>query len=204
MKAYTYEQILCRNPFGRSGKAYELRRAETVFNVKRQTMVFWPYLFDGKVKTADELEYFLRSMVLSRICVKGKRNLFGRWAGRLTGADDVDPGLKADMVAADLGVLMEKSGKKAVYLLCDSGDENASSLAEQVKARLQEKAPSASVTVGNPLSAAEDLERIGAAELGVVFAEVKKTKRSMLRQWMQICARYCLPVAGSVSVQKCW
>ena len=167
-------------------------------------LVFWPYLFDGKVKTAGELEYSLHSMILSRVSVKGKRNLFGRWAASLTGADDVDPGVKADMVAADLGVLMEKSGKKAVYLLCDAGDANAAALAEQVKARLQEKAPSAGVTVGNPLSAAEELEKIGAADLGVVFAEVKKTKRSMLRQWMQICARYKLPVAGSVSVQKCW
>ena len=167
-------------------------------------LVFWPYLFDGKIKTAGELEYSLHSMVLSRVCVKGKRNLFGRWAARLTEADNVDPAIKADMVAADLGVLMEKSGKKAVYLLCDAGDANAVALAEQVKARLQEKVPAAGVTVGNPLSAAEELEKIGSAELGVVFAEIKKTKRSVLRQWRQICARYRLPVAGSVSVQKCW
>ena len=167
-------------------------------------LVFWPYLFDGRVKTAGELEYSLRSMVLSRVCVKGKRNLFGRWAARLTGTDDVDPGVKADMVAADLGVLIEKNGKKTLYFLCDSGDANAASLAEQVKARLQEKTPSAIVSVGNPLSAAEELEKIGAAELGVVFAEVKKTKRSQLRHWLQICTRYHLPVAGSVAVQKCW
>ena len=167
-------------------------------------LVFWPYLFDGKVKTAGELEYSLRSMVLNRVCIKGKRNLFGRWAAKLTGADGIDPSVKADMVAADLGVLMEKSGKKAVYLLCSADDANAAALAEQVKARLLEKVPEADITVGNPLSAAEQLEKIGAAELGVVFAEVKKTKRSMLRQWMQVCARYRLPVAGAVTVQKCW
>ena len=99
---------------------------------------------------------------------------------------------------------MEKSGKKAVYLLCSSDDANAASLAEQVKVRLLEKTPSANIVVGNPLCAAEELEKIGAAELGVVFAEIKKTKRSILRQWMQICTRYRLPVAGSVAVQKCW
>ena len=167
-------------------------------------LVFWPYLFDGKVKTAGELEYSLRSMVLNRVCVKEKRNLFGRWAAKLTGADNVDPSVKADMIAADLGVLMEKSGKKAVYLLCNTDDANAADLAEQVKTRLLEKMPDADITVGNPLSAAEQLEKIGAAELGVVFAEVRRTKRSMLRQWMQVCARYRLPVAGSVAVQKCW
>ena len=167
-------------------------------------LVFWPYLFDGKVKTAGELEYSLRSMVLNRVCVKGRRNLFGRWAARLIGADDIDPAVKADMIAADLGVLMEKSGKKALYLLCNADDTNAAIVAEQVKARLLEKNPDADITVGNPLSAAEQMEKIGAAEFGVVFAEVKKTKRALLRQWMQVCARYCLPVAGSVAVQKCY
>lgn len=167
-------------------------------------LVFWPYLFDGRVKTAGELECSLRSMVLNRVFLKSKRNLFGRWAAKLTGADDVDPSVKADMVAADLGVLMEKSGKKALFFLCSAEDENASALAGQVKARLLAKVPSADITVGNPLSAAEELEKLGAAELGVVFAEVKKTKRALLRQWLQVCARYRLPVVGSVTVQQCW
>ena len=167
-------------------------------------LVFWPYLFDGKVKTAGELEYSLHSMVLSHICVKGKRNLFGRWAASLTGADNIDPAVKADMVAADLGILMEKSGKKAAYLLCCEDDTEAAALATQVQTRLKEKNSDASITVGNPLSAAEELEKIGVAELGVFFVELKKTRRSMLRQWRQICSRYGLLLAGMVSVQKCW
>ena len=120
-------------------------------------------------------------------------------------AESIELGAKpADKAAAIdlLADLMEKGGKKALYFLCDSGDANAAALAEQVKARLQEKAPSAVVSVGNPLSAAEELEKIGGAELGVVFAEVKKTKRTVLRQWMQICTRYRLPVAGSVAMRR--
>ena len=50
----------------------------------------------------------------------------------------------------------------------------------------------------------QELVKQGAAELGVVFAEIKKTKRNTLRRWMQICSRYRLPVAGMVAVQKCW
>ena len=167
-------------------------------------VVFWPYLFDGRVKTAHELESSLSSMVLSCVTVKGKKKLFGKWAASLTGADDVDPAVKADMIAADLSVLMEKNGKKALYLLRAEEDENAVALAQQVKVRLQEKNREADITVGNPLSAAEDLEQLGAAELGVVFVELKKTKRNLLRQWRQICSRYRLPLAGSVTVQQCW
>ncbi len=167
-------------------------------------LVFWPYLFDGKIKTAGELEYSFRSMVLNRVCVRGKKNLFGRWAARLTGTDGVDPGVKADMIAADLAILLEKTGKKALYLLCSGEDAEAAALAEQVRARLQDKAAGVEVSVGNPVASVGELEKVGAAELGVVFAEVKRTKRELLRQWRQICSRYCLPLAGAVAVEKCW
>lgn len=42
------------------------------------------------------------------------------------------------------------------------------------------------------------------ADMGVAFAEMKKSKRAMLREWRQICERYKLPLAGSVAVQRCW
>ena len=167
-------------------------------------VVLWPYLFDGKVKTADELESAFRSMVLNRVCVPGKKNLFGRWAAKLTGADDVAPAVKADMIAADLGVLMEKNGKNALYFLSAEEDAQAAALAGQVCTRLQAKNPDAVITVGNPLSAAAGLEALGAAELGVVFVELKQTRRALLRQWRQLCSRYRLPLAGSVTVQRCW
>ena len=143
-------------------------------------------------------------MVLNRVSVPGKKNLFGRWAAKLTGADSVAPAVKADMVAADIAILLEKSGKKALYLLRNEADAEAAALAEQVKARLQDKVPGVDVSIGNPVSSVEELEKVGAAELGVVFAQVKKTKRDCLRQWRQICSRYRLPLAGAVAVETCW
>ena len=73
-----------------------------------------------------------------------------------------------------------------------------------MKARLQDKVPGVDVSIGNPVSSVEELEKVGAAELGVVFAQVKKTKRDCLRQWRQICSRYRLPLAGAVAVETCW
>lgn len=167
-------------------------------------VVLWPYLFDGKVKTSDELEYLLRAMVLNRVTVPGKKNLFGRWCASLTGADDVDAAVKADMIAADLSILMEKSGRQRLCLLCDSADPNAAALASQVQVRLQEKRPGAAVSVANPVASTAELAALGSADLGVVVAEVKQTRRETLRRWSELCARYALPLAGSVAVQKCW
>lgn len=164
--------------------------------------VFFPYLMDGRVKKAGELEQFGR--VLNRVFVKGKKNLFGRWAARLIHADDTDPTVKADMVATDIDILMEKNGKNTLMLLCGEEDANAVSFAEQVKARLLAKNGNLKVSIGNPLHSVLELEMAAQAEMGVALAEMKKSKRSMLREWRQICERYKLPLAGSVAVQRCW
>ena len=164
--------------------------------------VFLPYLMDGKIKSAGELEQ--NGKLLNSVFIKGKKNLFGKWAARLIHADDVDPALKADMVATDLGILADKNEKKNLMLLYNSEDADAAGFAEQVRARLQEKDADLKVSVGNPLHSVEELEMAAQADMGVVFAEVKKSRRAMLREWRQICARYKLPLAGSVAVQRCW
>ena len=164
--------------------------------------VFLPYLMDGKVKTAGELKQFGR--VLNRVFVKGKKNLFGRWAAGLIHADDTDPAVKADMVATDINILMEKNGKNSVMLLRGEEDADAAGFAEQVKARLLEKNGDLKVSIGNPICSVDELEMAAQSDMGVAFAEMKKSKRSMLREWRQICERYKLSLAGSVAVQRCW
>lgn len=164
--------------------------------------VFFGYLINGKVKSPCELEQGGR--LLSRVFIKGKNNLFGKWAAGLIHADDTDPTVKADMVATDISILMEKNGKCSLMLLCSQEDIDAAGFAEQVKARLLAKNDDLNVSVGNPTRSVEELEVAAQADMGVVIAEMKKSKRAMLREWRQICARYKLPLAGSVAVQRCW
>ena len=164
--------------------------------------VFLPYLMDGKIKSAGELEQ--NGKLLNRVFIKGRENLFGKWAAKLIHADDIDPALKADMVATDLGILAEKNEKKNLMLLYNQEDTDAAGFAEQVRVRLQEKGGKLKVSVGNPLHSVEELEMAAQADMGVIFAEMKKSRRAMLREWRQICGRYKLPLAGSVAVQRCW
>lgn len=164
--------------------------------------VFFPYLMNGKIQSESELES--GGKVLNRVFIRGKKNLFGRWAARLIHADETDPTVKADMVATDVGILMEKNGKSAVMLLCNKEDADAADFAEQVRARLLAKNGGLKVCIGNPMCSVDELEMAAQADMGVAFAEMKKSKRSMLREWRQICMRYKLPLAGSVAVRRCW
>ena len=184
-----------------SGKKWTVIGAAIGF-VIAACWVFFPYLMNGKIQSEGELES--GGKVLNRVFIKGKNNLFGRWAARLIHADDTDPTVKAELVATDVGILMEKNGKNAVMLLCGQEDADAAGFAEQVKARLLAKNDSLQVCIGNPMCSVDELEMAAKADMGVAFAEIKKSKRSMLREWRQICARYKLPLAGSVAVRRCW
>ena len=165
-------------------------------------VVFLGYLMNGKIQSPGELEQGGR--LLNRVYIKGKKNLFGKWAAGLIHADDTDPTVKADMVATDIGILMEKSGKNTVMLLRGEEDADAAGFAEQVRARLLEKNGNLKVDIGNPVHSVDELEMVAQADMGVTIAEMKKTKRAAVREWKQICARYKLPLAGSVAVRRCW
>lgn len=165
-------------------------------------VILLAYLLDGKVKAPAELEQ--AGPMLHRVYIKGKKNLFGKWAAGLIRADDAELSAKADIVSTDLSILMKKNGKNSLLLLCSKEDSDAFSFAELVKARLREKNDSLQVSIADPLDSVGDLELAAQADACVVFAELKKSRRSVLREWERICARYMLPAAGAVTVQRCW
>ena len=160
------------------------------------------YILDGSIKSPEELER--DTGLLNRVFIKGKKNLFGKWAAGLIQTDETEPTVKADIIATDLCIQVEKNKKNKVILLCDAEDADAAAFAEQVKARLLAKNGDLQVTVGNPMRSVDELEMAAQADMSVAFAEMKKSKRAMLREWRQICERYKLPLAGSVAVQRCW
>lgn len=166
-------------------------------------VILGPYLFDGKVKIEEELEGVFGVPVLNRVWIQEKKNLFDRWCKRLCNVDSIEPAVKVEMIAADLAILLEKDGKRSLYLLCDEEDLHAGKIADQVKARLAERID-ADITIGDPLTSVAQLEKVGAAEMCVVFAELKQSRRRVLTEWRNICYRYNVPVAGTAAVHLCW
>ncbi len=165
-------------------------------------LVLLPWLLNGKVLSSCELEQ--GGTLLNSVFIKGRKNLFGFAAAILTHADDIDPAVKADMVATDISILMEKNGRNKLMLLCSDADTEAAGFAGQVKDLLAQKNSGLTVVVGDPLRSSDELEMAADSEMGVLFAEIKKSDRSTVREWQQICRRYKLPVAGAVAVHRCW
>lgn len=162
------------------------------------------YIFDGKLKTADEAEHVFQTGSLQRIYLPGKKNLFGSWVARLRGVDGMSREVKTSLLSADLQLLLEKGGLRSLYLLCDAESERACALAEEVVSLLQQRDGSLQLSLGDPAASVSDLEAFSAAQAAVVFAELKRTPCKQLMLWRELCLRYQKPIAGTVTAEICW
>ena len=162
------------------------------------------YLFDGRVKIPEEAQALFNSTILQRACFPGKKNLFSHWAFRLTGADKIPVGEKADLIAADLQLMGQKAGFRRLFLVCDSSDSYACQIAEQVESRLSQRSSELEVLLGNPSNSVMELERFSSADAAVVITELKHSSRKALKVWSELCARHQIPVAGMITAEKCW
>ena len=162
------------------------------------------YLFDGKVKTREDAEVLLHTSTMQRVFLKGKKNLLGKQAYRLIGADDIQPEVKIELTAADIKLLLDRAGHKKAYFICSEADSNAFSLAEQIAARMKERGSKADINIGDPCASVEQLEKFVNTEEVIVFTEPKKSTIKTLEQWNELCSRYRLPVIGAVTAEVCW
>ena len=162
------------------------------------------YLFNGKLKTPTESEVLFCSQTLQRISLPGRKNLFGRWISRLSGADHISADIKVDLVSTDIQLMMEKAGHHRLYLLCDPTDQDAYRIMGLVKDKMLSRNSSLELIAGNPLSSVTDLEKFSSAEDTVIFSELKHSSRETQAKWSELCNRYKIPVIGNVAVEKCW
>lgn len=167
-------------------------------------VVFLHYLLDGRVKAPAESETLFRTDTLQRVSIPGKKNLFGRWAARLMGSDMIPLEEKAAILAADLQLLLAKSGHRKLYLLCDPADDHASHVASLVKDLVAARDSSLELIIGNPSGSVSALEQLSASEDVVVFTELKHSSRKLQTTWSELCSRYHLPIIGNVAVEVCW
>ena len=165
---------------------------------------FLQYLFDGTIKISAESESIFQTQTLQNVFIPGKKNLFGKWVSRLTGADNVSVDEKIALLAADIQLLMKKAGYQRLFLLSDSHDINASQTAARVAEAVVARNPNLELLLGNPTVSIADLEKFSASENTIVFSELKHSRRTTLIKWSELCIRHQLHVIGVVPVAVCW
>lgn len=167
-------------------------------------VLFFRYLFDGKIKIPVESEVLFHTNSLQRVSIPGKKNLFGRFASRLMGSDQMPIEEKISLIAADLQLLMEKADCRYLYLLCDSANKNATQIASLVKEHVAMRDRNIELIIGNPCTSVAELEHLSESDCAIVFTELKNSSRSLQTKWSELCVRYNLQILGNIAIETCW
>ena len=161
------------------------------------------YIFDGKIKIAEEAEQIFQKKVLQSVYFQKNKSLAGRIVASINKKSSASSDKKTDLAVADLLLLMKRSGHTKLYLLYDETDSNAEQIALKMKERLSKKTSDVlHIDAGNPTSSISELERFTDAEEAVIVAELKKTKTNTLKGWNTLCERYSVPVIGIVTAES--
>ena len=165
---------------------------------------FLKYVFDGKVKTAEEIEHLTNLRVIENIFLPGKKNLFGSWAIKLTGEDKISSSRSVEMIVSELQLLANRDNYQSIYLICDSSDEHAYQMALLIQKKDSAYESAVHISVGNPNDSTAELKQLLSADRAVLCAELWHTPQKSIRQWYRICVFYQVHLLGSLAVRQCW
>ena len=166
--------------------------------------VLFAYFFEGSEKTKDELQYYYALNTSYTIYRKKKGlQLFGGLARKLIKADLSDEQIRPAMAASDIFIRLDKQDRKSAYIIYDAGSEWQSEIEKTIEEKINSEETEIEVLSGNPLTGPEELQRFSKAEAVIFLVELKKTKRSSVKKWMELCCRYSLPVEGTITLEEC-
>ena len=162
------------------------------------------YIFDGKVKTSNELRYLYYSEMPSRICRKKQGYyLFGNIARLCTGTEVIDESVQTDLAASDISIKLKKKGINSVYLSFKESSNWQKQATEEIIEYLKKRNESIEIKTGDPISASQELEIFSGSEAAILMTELKATRRNDWRRWISLCERYELPIVGIISLEEC-
>ena len=162
------------------------------------------YIFDGKVKTSNELKWLYYSEMPSRICRKKQGYyLAGNLARLCTGTEVIDESVQTDLAASDISIKLRKMGINSVYFAFKDSSIWQRQVTEEIIEYMKKRNESLEIKTGNPISASRELEIFSGSEATILMAELKTTRRNDLRRWVSLCERYELPIVGIISLEEC-
>ncbi len=162
------------------------------------------YIFDGTVKSGNELAYISGDSYLDTLYRKKRGfHLFGGISRLLMGALVEEESHQINMLEVDLEIKVKKMGCHSVYMVCEKNNDWGNDIGTKVQKGLQHNNSNLTLQIGDPLEDSEDREVFSQAEAVVLLVRLKKTSRREMLTWIKLCQRYGLQVAGIVALDEC-
>ena len=161
------------------------------------------YLLDGTIKTKDEICSLYGMPVLNTVAVTGRKvPLFDRIIRTLRGIGKTETDESIDLIASDIGILMEKSNSRSLYVIQTSKTEEETLIAESLKNAIMSENKDYSVVIGTPVSDSKALKDMASSDNVVLLTDLRKTKKATTDRYYDLFERYDSNVFGSVVIAR--
>lgn len=163
------------------------------------------YLFDGKVKTGDELASMSRSTLLGTVLVdndKKKKNiLFDKWAVALTDnramCDDSDK--KVQTIVASIVQYLKANGLSSVLFV--GSDVKHVDVVNAVNEGISAAGFTASIAI-DAFDSPETVNSITSSDVVLFVCETGQSKYKKLERVLALCNLYKKQIIGTVAIQE--
>ena len=161
------------------------------------------YVIGSSVKTASEisLRYQIKkpSMVVRQ---RGKNRYRTAIAKLFMHSDLLNNNVQVPMIASDIGIILEKAGAKNVYIISDMDTELEKQISEELRDILDKQESADNIIIGDPLSDPEELKQFAKVDTAIIMMQLKQTLRSKVDKWVQLCERYDIRVADTITLEE--
>ena len=106
------------------------------------------------------------------------------------------------MIASDIGIILEKAGAKNVYIISDMDTELEKQVSEELRDILDKQESADNIIIGDPLSDPEELKQFAKVDTAIIMMQLKQTLRSKVDKWVQLCERYDIRVADTITLEE--
>lgn len=163
------------------------------------------YIFNGAVKTSDELVGLCHSILLGTVLVDGEKKykhvIFDKWAIALTDGrvlcDDSDRMIETIVVSVKQ--YLNKNGLNSV--LCVGSDIGHGDVIDRICAIISENGYKANVAV-DAFDSPDTVNCLTESDVVVFIGEVGKSKYKKLERVLSLCQLYKKNIMGTVAIQE--
>ena len=99
-------------------------------------------------------------------------------------------------------MVLEKAGAKNVYIISDMDTELEKQVSEELRDILDKQESADNIIIGDPLSDPEELKQFAKVDTAIIMMQLKQTLRSKVDKWVQLCERYDIRVADTITLEE--
>ena len=156
------------------------------------------YVMDNRIQSENEVNYY-GIPILKSFYFEEKKDLFSGISRKIRGVEITQEEKEKKILIKDLSIMKNMNQIKKIYIFQTSDKEKDRQIIDYINSSFSD----GTIEFGEPLSNADDLQRLAETEGVILMIHLRDTARNSIREAKDICNRYGRKLLGTVLVGSC-